>query len=396
MIHKIFNIFLFLPSVTFNLLKAEIFPWAILKYCFMRQRFSVGEVILISTILLGSIIGIVTYSPFAVISSAASYLNPLLAFILVLKSSPYFTNKIVSINNKMFCFLIFLGALQFSGLLSVLNPIFELLMPRGSFETLGSGRGVSLLSSEPSRGSQELVFMYAVLVCNGQYRGTRFKGTLLQDLFFIAFIALVCRSGTGMAFALLFFCVRRPLVFFPVAAIFGMFLINELSEIRAAGLMLNLLSQQSFFDFARELILQSGFRLISVVSAYVYAINNFFGHGIGSWTDQAVTSYLMAGFSVSDTNYFHYNHNSEFVNLKPTAFMALVALEFGLIGMLIVSSYIFMRIRSIIKTNLAITSIFLMSIFCVGSVGNPIPWICMALVINLVKQKNIYEMKKLG
>lgn len=393
MIHQILNIFLFLPSVTFNLLKSEIFPWAILKYCLMRQRFSVAEIILLLTILLGSLVGIITYSPYAVISSAASYLNPILAFILVLKSSPKYTKKIISIVNKMFWVLIVLGLLQVSGLFWFLDPIFEILVPRGSAIALGDGRGVSLLSAEPSRASQELVFMYAILVFCGQYSENRFKGTLLQDLLFLIFIVFVTRSGTGLFYALLYLCIRRPLVLFPVGAILGAILIFLATEIRATSLIFNLSSQQSFESFYSELVLQSGFRFISVFSAYVYAINNYFGYGVGSWIDQAVISYSLAGFSLADTNYFHYYHNSEFVNLKPTAFMALVALEFGLIGLLVISSYVCLKIVKIIKQSLEISSLFIVSIFFLGSVGNPIPWICMALVVNLLKQKKLTSEK---
>jgi hypothetical protein len=52
-----------------------------------------------------------------------------------------------------------------------------------------------------------------------------------------------------------------------------------------------------------------------------------------------------------------------------------------------------MRIKNTIK-NLEMTSIFMVSIFYVTSIGNPIPWICIVLVIILVKQKNTYELRK--
>lgn len=39
-----------------------------------------------------------------------------------------------------------------------------------------------------------------------------------------------------------------------------------------------------------------------------------------------------------------------------------------------------MRVTNTIK-NLEMTYIFMVSIFYVGCVGNPIPWICMALVL---------------
>lgn len=391
MIQKSLTVLLFFPSLTFNILQSEIFPWAILKYGLMRQRLSYADLVVISLIMLGAIVGLFTYPFMTVISTAASYLNPILAFILIRKSSAYLTERVLLIVKKLFWIFVSVALLQLFGVLSVLDPLFDLLIPRGGSLLASGDRGVSIFATEPSRASVEIIFLYALLVT---YRGNSmpsFKGTLLQDLIFFFFILFVCRSITGLIFFLIFFILRRPISAIPIGALGSLVITFFVIETRSSLFIISLFEQQGLSGIIQMLTLQSGFRVISVVSGYIYALNTWVGMGVGAWTSEAILSYKMAGYSVTDTNFFIFHHNSELVNLKPTAFIALVALEFGLFGLIIVSWYVLKQFKPGMLCSCKDTrTLILMSlfyIFFIGAVGNPIPWICGALAMNLFDER---------
>lgn len=391
MIQKVLSVLLFFPSLTFNLIQSEIFPWAILKFSLIRIRFSSADLIMIALILFGSVIGFVSYPAASVISTAASYINPLVAFILIRKSSAYSTQRIILIVQKLFWIFASVGIAQCMGILNVLDPLFDILIPRGGASVVGVERGASIFSTEPSRASVELVFMYAILAMDNRNSQTWLKGTLLMDLIFVLLIIFVGRSATGLLFCMIFVISKYPIKSLPTF-IFGAISASFFTlEIRSIDLVSILISQEGLGELIKTITVQSGFRIISVVSAYVYAINTWFGCGVGAWTTEAILSYQMAGYTVEDTNYFIYNHNSEFVNLKPTAFMALIALEFGFFGLILATFIVLKQLKPGIlcscKNTRAVIFMLLLYIFIVGAVGNPIPWVCGALAINLLEEK---------
>jgi hypothetical protein len=162
-------------------------------------------------------------------------------------------------------------------------------------------------------------------------------------------------------------------------------------ETRAVALIFDVIKSGSFTEALRYLVSQSGFRILSVVSSYIYGLYTFLGSGIGSWEYLAVDSYHLAGFIPSDVRFFRYYYEGHFVALKPTAYGAIVALELGSISVILFAFYLQSRLRlfslSYNKHELGVMVIFLLYVFLIGAVGNPVPWVCAALVLRAAETR---------
>jgi len=79
----------------------------------------------------------------------------------ILNSSDKEYERLVRVVRFVFVGLLVFGVIQYTGVLAFLDPLIQMLVPRGSANALVEmGRGVPLLSSEPSRAGQELIFFY--------------------------------------------------------------------------------------------------------------------------------------------------------------------------------------------------------------------------------------------
>jgi len=376
---------LFFPSVTFNFIGSEIFPWAICLRLVSRFRLVFLDVLILLVLAFWFLVGLISYQSLGVLTTFASYLNPLIAFILVLNCNMSYAKKINEQLNFIFPIFCITAMLQAMGILTVFDVIFEFMIPRGGAVEFGEGRGVSIFSTEPSRASVELLFMYGALTAMGySYRRIKF-GSLRSDLFIGLLILGVIKSATGLLFFFVLLAVRRPVLLWPIVGCISVILFFLAVEARAVGLIFGIIESSSFTEGLRYLVTQSGFRILSVVSSYIYGIYNFFGSGIGGWEYLAVDSYHLAGFVPSDVNFFRYHYGGNFSALKPTAYGAIVALELGSISVILFAFYLQSRLRLFslryTKHELGVIVIFLLYVFFIGAVGNPVPWVCAALVV---------------
>jgi len=381
---KILTAMLFFPSVTFNSIPAEIFPWALLKTLVLRIRLSVYDISILVVLGVGLLAGLLNHDPIVAIASSASYINPLLIFMVLSRVSPNYCSELYPLVEKIFFGLILLGVCQFLGLLNFIQVLFDFLVPRGGVGVFGhGGRGVSLLSTEPSRAGVEVVFIYALLVSMSQKTKSFIRGSILQDCLLLVFLTFVIGSFSALAYGFIFIGLRRPILILPMLFIGMLILGTFFVESRVTQFSYTLARQVGIMELSQTITSASGFRFMSVVSAYVYAANNLVGHGIGAWSYEAVNSYLLAGYTLDEISFFNYHHEGVFVNLKPTAFMALVALELGLVPLGVLAGYLLLRVRhlfsSLWSVNMALGTIFLLYVFGVGAVGNPVPWVCAAL-----------------
>lgn len=384
---KILTVMLFFPSITFNILPVEIFPWAFLKSLVLKIRLSANDISILVVLGIGFLLGLFNHDPSVSVTTFASYLNPLLIFMVLSRVSPNYCISLYPLVEKIFFGLLFLGICQFLGLLNLFQFLFDFLTPRGGAGVFGhGGRGVSLLSTEPSRAGVEIVFIYALLVTMSQKTKSFTRGSFLQDFLLIVFLTFVIGSFTALAYGLIFIGARRPVLLIPMLTV-GIFVLSIFFvESRVTQFIYTLAGQGGIVELFETVTSASGFRFISVISAYAYAANNIVGQGIGAWSYEAVNSYLLAGYTANDITFFNNHHNGVFVNLKPTAFMALVALELGLIPLGILAGYLWLRVRHLFfplwSANMALGTIFLLYVFGVGAVGNPVPWVCTALAMS--------------
>ena len=369
--------------MTFGVPLAEIFPWGWANALLHRTRLKLPHLLLLSLfgfIFLGSLL---TNKPLSVLTTFASYLNPLLAFFFVINCNIKTLHSLESVLRVLFVGYLVIGVLQTLGLLTWLSFAFDFLIPRGGASIFGGGRGVSLLTTEPSRAGIETVFLYATLCLTGRLGGRHRE--LLFDILVLFFILLVVRSFVALGFVLLYLGIKRPLFLGLLIFLSPLIIVLFDDASRSVFIINTILSKASFSQVWEFIFNQSGFRFISVYSAYMYGFNELIGLGIGSWQTVAEYSYVYAGFSPEDVPFFVFHHGGGFVSLKPTAWFALLFLELGVVfGLLITGLCLYIGYKEAGRCSAAILpilGIFLVSVFLLGAVGTPVPWVCLAMSI---------------
>ena len=390
-IHKLLRGMLFLPSVTFNIFKSEIFPWAVIWLLCTRIRFKLADILILSMLMFWLLAGLFSYQSGSALTTAASYLNPILAFILVLNCSDELIGKVFATLKFIFPIFCITAVFQTLGLLTLFDVIFDFAVPRGGVGDVGGSRGVSIFSTEPSRAAVELIFMYGALISLAcSYKGIKL-GSVTSDLFMGLLVLGIIKSATGLLFFFILMAIRRPVLLWPILVCIFALLSYLVIETRASGLFFEIIESGSFIDAVSVLVTQSGFRILSVVSSYIYGLHNFVGAGIGGWEYLAVDSYYLAGFQPSDVSFFRTHYEGQFVALKPTAYGAIIALELGFISVILFTFYLQKRLRLFSlgyeKHEFAVIMIFLLYVFFLGAIGNPVPWVCAALAVRAAERR---------
>lgn len=383
----ILRILLLFPSVTFSLFTAEIFPWAII-YTFYKKKLINFQTFLLGLLLLISSLGSLLYSLYYgvnsdVIRSFLAYLNPILIFFAIKNISKNEFLKLRNVVKYTLVFFIVLGICQFIGFARFLQPIFDLLLTRGSSESFGGGRGVSLFASEPSRAAYEFLFVYVAYLIVFEVKA---KKRYFYDLGVAIFMIFVIRSGVGLFLLLiyLFSQYRLKFVIGLGALLFLAFPFFLASDSRAIGIMIKIIGSLNVLDVFDLLLKESGFRLISLISSYYYGIIHPLGGGVGLWEVTSVKALYDTGISPSEVSYFVYNHGSTYGPVRPTSFLASLMLDTGILGTSFFIYTLFPSLKVLwgrIKSSLPIFALFSFYLLCSGSIGNPIPWFCIGLCI---------------
>jgi len=123
--------------------------------------------------------------------------------------------------------------------------------------------------------------------------------------------------------------------------------------------------------------------LISILSAYKYGFENLLGGGIGSWPVSSVNAMEAMGMESFEIYYFLEFNEGYFLGIRPTAFAAGLFLEVGLLGTLAFCFSIFRHLWKLPYLSdpfwRAVFNLFLFSFFLVGTIGDPLPYIALAM-----------------
>lgn len=392
---EITKILLFFPSVTFGILSAEIFPWALFYSIIKFSKFKRNNLYLpICFYLIISVI----YSFFLIlfesqgdyfelIRSIFAYLNSILIFIYILSVRKEEVKSLQKIVFYILAFQICLGIFQYFNLIEWLQPVLSFLTPRAM--SLGGGfRGATLLSSEPSRAATEFIFnafLVYILIKNIYYR-------IFIFILILIYIIFIFKSLDGIVLFLI-----ATIIFFKVRAIFmlivlcmSLYLFSDdlASSSRLFQFIQELKTQSNMNELFSFIMNNSGFRLSSILSSYYYGIFHFFGAGIGQWQTSSIVANEFIGFDPSKI-FFFIENGSVFIPLRPSSYVANLMLDFGIIGTALVLALIKNFIpNNMSRDQIAYVSLFFFSLLFVSSVGNPVPWICCAIAL---RQNNIDE-----
>lgn len=371
----------FLPSITFNLLgRIEIFPYAFLRSLSAGVKIIDRDtLIVIWFVLISAVYGLFIHQElsFELVRSLLAYFNCIFIFLYVLKFD--FINK--DSIKILFITLVIIGFIQYFGLFNnFFSSVIEFLIPRGKGGARLSegGRGVSLLSTEPQRAYINLVFIYLLL--KKFYRLSN-----IYDFMFFCFSTVAIRSFTGFIMCgLMIFLFSNKIYFLSIFSATISFLYSYFYQSRIFTVINSLFQSTSISELIDIFINQSGFRVVSILSSFKFSLTNPFGAGIGNWKISSLQAYNQSGFDPSKFDFFVYFTSGVFVPLRPTSFIANIALDFGIIGILFFLFYLF---RVLIKYSISMKKnknylvMFFFYLFFFGEVGNPVPWISIAYIL---------------
>lgn len=381
---------LFLPSVNFNFQLAEIFPWALIFVAFATHRYSRHHISIVYFFLVFALISAVHLGDLfnqQVIRSLAAYLNSSMIFISILMLSRVMRKILVRMACVVFAVLTVVGLLQFFGFAEILQKPLSLLMSRGSSGVYGGGRGVALLSSEPSRAAYEYLFISLIFrqCVKAGYR------RVAVDVLTLLFLAFVIRSSLGVLLNILALAIIYPRPF-----LFGAVLVLpltatipfDLPESRALRLVLSLTQAGSLANTWDVLVFQSGFRIPSVLASMAYGFEHPIGGGLGQWQTTSIEALSASGMNPSAIGYFVHTHGGHWASVRPTSYFANLMLDTGVIGTAIFISILGAAVRTsallakLDRDTISVGLIFLFYFIFTGAVGNPIPWVVFGLFLS--------------
>ncbi|QSZ42368.1 hypothetical protein GJV85_09705 [Sulfurimonas aquatica] len=319
-------------------------------------------------------------------------MNTLLIFTFLLNVDYTFIKKILPIVPKVFYFLTVLGLFQYFSLIDFLDPFFKFLAPRASAESLAymGNRGVTLLASEPSRASYEFLFIYIA------YR-TIFlnqKFYLLSDLFLIIYMMFIIKSGVGLILSIIFLIIFYRLKFILLGAALVLTALPFMDELggRSFDLLINILTINSIDSLFEMLLNASGFRLISIIASFNYGIMELIGGGIGNWEQSSIVALGLTGLDPMNISYFKWFGGGNWISIRPTSYFFAFMLDTGIVGIGILSIYLYRNLINYFKINKTSRNIivfFVLYFFIIGSVGNPIPFVCLVVTLRFLKKKRL-------
>ena len=402
----LFSVVVFLPSVTFSVVPAEIFPWALIFSVLLGRRIDKGLfIVCIYLACMTSVALLLADEPNfgESLRSLGAYLNCLLIFGVLVVASKSDIDRLSRIGAGLFVFLVVLGLLQLSGLLAPLDSVLKLLVPRASSTslTLIGGRGATLLSSEPARAGIELVSIY--LIFRITFLREKKHLHLIADAMLGFFLLLVIRSAQCVMFYTVFLAVFYNTKIFkliPVLAL-GLFVAAKAGTLdgRVFLLFQDVVKQGSLDDAIFLISNTSGHRVTSIVASYRFGVMHPFGGGIGNWMATSVVALEQSGISLEQLNYFRLYGAGYAVPIRSSGFASNMFLDVGLIGILPVIYLMhkaLRRMKAYSGPALPITMLFILKIGFFGSVGNPVAWIATVLCVRQLSSGKVRSEERAG
>lgn len=394
---NLLRLLLFFPGITFSIISAEIFPYAFIYSCVMfikNKKILIDKSSKLFFLLLLSLSSLFTltinFKAYdEILRSLIAYLNVVLIFHFIINSKNEELSKIVSVAKISYMILLVIAIFQFFNLVLPLEVAFKFLIPRFSptfLDGSSGSRGISLLSSEPSRASLEFIFLTLLMSKIHKLGKTDLHNNLIY--FTIIFVAnlFFFKSLDGLILAAISFIIffrHNPVYLFFLVYFF---LLSIVFNTRLETLVLGIISGKE--NFMLILSSMSGFRFSSIISSYIYGMSHLLGSGIGNWQISSLSALNNSGFDPANIDYFVQCCNSKFQSVRPTSFIANLMLDIGLIGCIFFLSYLISTSVKFIKEKVQFNFFlfFLVSLFLITSVGDPIPWICMAIFLRYKNQ----------
>jgi len=399
LLRRILGTLVFLPNVMplKALFSAEIFPWAFLYSLRKDFRLTLGYGLFLGYIVISALSGLGSFSSVLVPARALfALINASMIFFLLVHIDDDEYSGLVKIFHGVFIANLVLCMVQFFGLFPpFLEPIFRLFIDRFTHEIYGGGRGVAGLFAEPSYASMAIHYYFAFFMLTKKINPrsvmgvTAIVGIVVFDLF-------VIRSVTGVVMILIYLMSMQRAQYLLKAGLVVMLLLGGViyqfgkspNAPRSVETAYDFFKYGGYQDPMPWLLEQSGFRFVSVWASYKYGFTHPFGSGVGGWGPASIQAMDDIGIKASAMSFFATAMGSEYQGVRPTSFAAGLMLETGLFGLLLflLAFWPYLTKSALYKDihTRSIAIFFLFNTFALGSIGDPLPFVFLAMAYRSV------------
>ncbi|WP_193016644.1 hypothetical protein [Proteus sp. FME41] len=348
------------------------------------------------------------------LSNAATYFMYMIGpaiFCYFYKNFDLLSTKQIKFYIYIFIYFSIIQTLSPEFINNLINPYFELLIKRARFGTYGDMRGVGILYSEPAHAAK-YIFLICVFIISYRLtphiytKNSNFKTNFLIVLIFICIILNKSASLYFMFLLLLviflffyFFRISSSKIIISSLILIILPLYIWLSYTFNIGVILPTRISSLIDSFwmvkdrftLNDIQYFGSIRLISVISGYVGGIIEPMGVGIGNGGKEIFLIMNQVGFDTNSITFLT-TQNVEF--LKPNSYGAQIALESGLLGLILIiilSTYCLCQIKVNSNTNCFYSSVLVISIFQIlffSTTTVTAPWLMLALSLYALKRLN--------
>lgn len=393
-LRRILGALIFLPNIMplKALFSAEIFPWAFLYALRKDLRLTLGYALFLGYIVVSAVVMLGAFSSVLVPARALfALINASMIFFLLIHVNDEEYGWLVKIFHGVFLANLVLCVVQYLGLFPpFLEPIFRLFIDRFTHEIYGGGRGVAGLFAEPSYASMAIHYYFAFFMLSKKINPrsvigiAAIVGIVLFDLFII-------RSVTGVVMILIYLMsMQRAQYLLKAGLVVMLFLGGVIYQFgKSPNAPRSIETAYDFFKYGGYqdpmpwLLEQSGFRFVSVCASYKYGFTHPFGSGVGGWGPASIKAMDDIGIKASAMSFFATAMGSEYQGVRPTSFAAGLMLETGIVGLVLflLAFWPYLKQRALYRDThtRSIALFFLFNTFALGSIGDPLPFIFLAM-----------------
>jgi uncharacterized membrane protein YobD (UPF0266 family) len=396
---RILGALIFLPNIMplKALFSSEIFPWAFLYALRKDLRLTLGYGLFLGYIVVSALLMLGSFSSVLIPARALfALINASMIFFLLIHVQKEEYRVLVNIFHGVFLVNVLLCAMQYLGIVpSFLEPIFRLFIDRFINEFNGGGRGVAGLFAEPSYASMAMHYYFAFFMLSRKVNPRSMIG-ICAIVAMVLFDMFIIRSVTGVVMILIYLAsLQRAQNLLKAGLVIVLLLGTVIYQFgRSPNAPRSVETAYDFFKYGAYqdptpwLLEQSGFRFVSVWAAYKYGFTHPFGSGVGGWGQASIQAMDDIGIKASAMSFFATAMGSEYQGVRPTSFAAGLMLETGIVGLFLffLAFYPFLKRRELyvdVHTR-SISIFFLFNTFALGSIGDPIPFIFLALAYRSV------------
>ena len=398
-LRRILGALIFLPNIMplKALFSSEIFPWAFLYALRKDLRLTLGYGLFLGYIVVSALLMLGSF-PSVLIPARALFalINASMIFFLLIHVQKEEYKVLVNIFHGVFLVNVVLCAMQYLGIVpSFLEPIFRLFIDRFINEFNGGGRGVAGLFAEPSYASMAMHYYFAFFMLSRKVNPRSMIG-ICAIVAMVLFDMFIIRSVTGVVMILIYLAsLQRAQNLLKAGLVIVLLLGTVIYQFgRSPNAPRSVETAYDFFKYGAYqdptpwLLEQSGFRFVSVWAAYKYGFTHPFGSGVGGWGQASIQAMDDIGIKASAMSFFATAMGSEYQGVRPTSFAAGLMLETGIVGLFLffLAFYPFLKRRELYSDvhTRSISIFFLFNTFALGSIGDPIPFIFLALAYRSV------------